>query len=84
MLDDDNWYLIGLEHGYKKEFLMLLDSTKELLGESQLYLSFSSDNNVCLTSESLKSQLNLENVLRRFADKSVKHFIKNDLFEIPE
>ncbi|KAM3127586.1 hypothetical protein pb186bvf_020291 [Paramecium bursaria] len=83
-LDEDNWYLIGLQHGYKKEFLQLLDQTKELLGEGQLYLSFSSENHICLVSETLKSQVLIEDVLRKFADRSIKHFIKNEIFQLPE
>ncbi|CAD8183668.1 unnamed protein product [Paramecium octaurelia] len=83
-LDDDNWYMIGLQHGYKKEFLLLIEITKQSFGDSQLYLSFSSNGSACMTSETLKQDIDVENVLQRFSGKSWRHFIKNELFALPQ
>ncbi|CAK90353.1 unnamed protein product (macronuclear) [Paramecium tetraurelia] len=83
-LDDDNWYMIGLQHGYKKEFLLLIEITKQSFGDSQLYLSFSSNGSACMTSDTLKQDIDVENVLQRFSGKSWRHFIKNELFALPQ
>ncbi|CAD8110963.1 unnamed protein product [Paramecium sonneborni] len=83
-LDDDNWYMIGLQHGYKKEFLLLIEITKQSFGDSQLYLSFSSNGSACMTSDTLKQDIDIENVLQRFSNKSWRHFIKNELFGLPQ
>ncbi|CAD8099561.1 unnamed protein product [Paramecium sonneborni] len=83
-LDDDNWYMIGLQHGYKKEFLLLIEITKQSFGDSQLYLSFSSNGSACMTSDTLKQDIDVENVLQRFSSKSWRHFIKNELFALPQ
>lgn len=40
--------MIGFEHGFKKEFQYLLDSAKTALGHSDILLTFSSENNICL------------------------------------
>jgi len=61
-----------------------LEQTKRLLGESELFLSFSSNNQVCLTSESLHSNIKLEEVLKYFGNRNLKDFMKNDLFGIPK
>ncbi|CAD8186423.1 unnamed protein product [Paramecium pentaurelia] len=83
-LDDDNWYMIGLQHGYKKEFLLLIEITKQSFGDSQLYLSFSSNGSACMTSDTLKQDIDVENVLQRFSGRSWRHFIKNELFALPQ
>ncbi|CAD8168936.1 unnamed protein product [Paramecium pentaurelia] len=83
-LDDDNWYMIGLQHGYKKEFLLLIEIIKQSFGDSQLYLSFSSNGSACMTSDTLKQEIDVENVLQRFSGKSWRHFIKNELFALPQ
>jgi hypothetical protein len=37
----------------RKEFQTLLDSTKEKIGNGTIFLSFSSDNDICLASDDL-------------------------------
>lgn len=85
-LDDDNWYLIGLQHGYKKEFQMLLDQIKEKLGEGQLFLAFSNDDrHICLVSDQLQSDVHLDNALLYFTNVGLEEYLpRKHFFKLPQ
>ncbi|CAD8198034.1 unnamed protein product [Paramecium pentaurelia] len=82
-LDDDNWYMIGFEHGFKKEFQFLLDSAKQALGsDGDLLLAFSSENHICLQFVNLKHPIDINGVLKLYLGTTLNDY-QNKLIHLP-
>ncbi|CAD8207804.1 unnamed protein product [Paramecium octaurelia] len=82
-LDDDNWYMIGFEHGFKKEFQFLLDSAKQALGsDGDLLLAFSTENHICLQFANLKHPIDINGVLKLYLGTTLNDY-QNKLIRLP-
>ncbi|CAD8122281.1 unnamed protein product [Paramecium sonneborni] len=82
-LDDDNWYMIGFEHGFKKEFQFLLDSAKQALGsDGDLLLAFSNENHICLQFVNLKHAIDINGVLKLYLGTTLNDY-QNKLIHLP-
>lgn len=65
----------------RKEFQVLLETTKEKVGSGTFYLAFSINNDICLASDDLHERINIDGVLDVFRGESLnKYQFKNPLF----
>ncbi|CAD8081287.1 unnamed protein product [Paramecium sonneborni] len=81
-INDDNWYIIGIAYGLKRQFQNLLNTVQYHFKNSKIYTSFNKEQQVCLTLGDYFEIENLEEILNYYNNHTIP---KNSQFlRIPQ
>jgi len=83
LLNEENWFKIGLANNQQKEYSALLTEVSELFPGASIYASFSSKGEICLSSDDLPEKITVDKVLTKITGNGLASYqLKPALFTI--